>query len=379
MKRLVNILPREGLRLVFFLALLIFLSTSLVAYLNMKDMMQTEQDISSEYRNMDYLERMLSTMSEAESGRRGYFITGDDEFLNSYKTASSTIDTLYSKFKRDIKDNADEQLYLDTLRGLISQRFELLKRSIDVQQSKGTNLKNFEPITSESKEVSMKIKKLVSKMKNLNQSIINKKRDTINKSSEFTLYLMGGGAVISFILLLVIFNIAMAMSSNTYVDPRSHKMTQGELESVVRDRTVEISKMNKKLNEKVLQLEKYDAELKRREQDYRALFEQAHDAIIIFNPEDERVLDVNVRACEVYGFDKDEFTRLSMKALSKNAKTGEEHIRRTIEKGYYHNFQSVHYKKDGTEMLMEINASVIFYRGQPAILSINRDITDRIR
>ena len=143
MSKLLNIFPRETLRFVFFLALLIFLSTSVVAYLNMKDMMQTEQDISSIYRNMDYLERMLSTMSDAESGRRAYFITGDEEFLNSYKTASSTIDTLYSRFKKDIQDNTNQQLYLDTLRVLISRRFELLKRSIEIQQTKGTNLKYF--------------------------------------------------------------------------------------------------------------------------------------------------------------------------------------------------------------------------------------------
>ena len=53
-------------------------------------------------------------------------------------------------------------------------------------------------------------------------------------------------------------------------------------------------------------------------------------------------------------------------------------IKLTLEKGYYHNFQSVQYKKDMSEMLMEINASVFMYNGKKVILSINRDITDRI-
>src|SRR5205085_11925900 len=42
--------------------------------------------------------------------------------------------------------------------------------------------------------------------------------------------------------------------------------------------------------------------LKRTIQDYRGLFENAHDAILIVDAEDARVLDANQRACDVYGF-----------------------------------------------------------------------------
>jgi len=36
--------------------------------------------------------------------------------------------------------------------------------------------------------------------------------------------------------------------------------------------------------------------------DYRGLFENAHDAILIIAADDETVLDVNQRACEMYGY-----------------------------------------------------------------------------
>src|SRR5690349_7339778 len=158
----------------------------------------------------------------------------------------------------------------------------------------------------------------------------------------------------------------------------SQENTREELESIVRERTAEISQINRKLYGKVDELQKMDKALKQSEQYYRDLFEQAHDAIIIFSPEGETVLDLNDRACELYGFTREEFIGLSLKTISKNVPQGEKHIDNTLKKGYYHNFQSVHYRKNYTEMLMEINASVIDYKGTPAILSINRDITDRI-
>ncbi|MCI0449075.1 MAG: PAS domain S-box protein, partial [Chlorobi bacterium] len=118
--------------------------------------------------------------------------------------------------------------------------------------------------------------------------------------------------------------------------------------------------------------------IKQSEQYYRMLFEQAHDAIIIFSPDDEKVLDVNQRACEIYGFSKDEFIGLSLKTVSKNVPQGKENIEKTLKTGYHNNFQTVHYRKDYTEMLIEVNASVVSYMGKPAILSLNRDITDRV-
>ncbi|MET0625254.1 MAG: PAS domain S-box protein [Pyrinomonadaceae bacterium] len=117
----------------------------------------------------------------------------------------------------------------------------------------------------------------------------------------------------------------------------------------------------------------------RSESDYRRLFEQAHDAIVIFEPEREVVLDVNRRACELYSFTREEFIGMSVETISRNVPLGKERIKETLERGDQLNFETVQYRKDGTEMCLEINAAAIDYQGRPVILSINRDITERKR
>lgn len=118
-------------------------------------------------------------------------------------------------------------------------------------------------------------------------------------------------------------------------------------------------------------------DLKKSEQDYKQLFENAHDAIIVFVPENERILDVNQRACELYGFSKEEFIGKSIIEISKNPEKGKEKIYLTIQAGMHHNFETIQYHKSGQELYFEINASVVDYKGQKAILSINRNINDR--
>ncbi len=118
-------------------------------------------------------------------------------------------------------------------------------------------------------------------------------------------------------------------------------------------------------------------ELKKSEQDYRGLFENAHDAILIFAGNDEIILDVNQRACDIYGFDRDEFIGKSLLDLTQNKIEGKENIKRTYKKGHFNEFETIQKTKDGRLINLEINASIIKFKGQQAILSINRDITGR--
>ncbi|MGE5499050.1 MAG: PAS domain S-box protein, partial [Syntrophothermus sp.] len=117
--------------------------------------------------------------------------------------------------------------------------------------------------------------------------------------------------------------------------------------------------------------------IRKSEGQYRDLFERANDAILIFEPETEIIMDANQTACQVYGFSKEELVGMSIKAISRNVKRGEEHVRKLLDKGRYEEFETQQLRKDGTVLHLLINASVIEYNGRKAILTINRDITER--
>ena len=62
--------------------------------------------------------------------------------------------------------------------------------------------------------------------------------------------------------------------------------------------------------------------LRTSEQEYRGLFENAHDAILVLDPEDEVVLDANARACEIYGVARPELIGMSIRSISKDPNGG---------------------------------------------------------
>ncbi len=117
--------------------------------------------------------------------------------------------------------------------------------------------------------------------------------------------------------------------------------------------------------------------LRRSEQEYRTLFENANDAIMIFEPKAETILEVNRKACEIYGFAREELVGMSLLEVSEDANGGREAIREVLRTGVLKDFETVHRRKDGSPIYILANASLVEYRGRKAILSVSRDITER--
>jgi PAS domain S-box-containing protein len=314
---------------------------------------------------------------DSETSRKGYLITGEKQYANAINFNAKHIDSL---LKQLIALSSDNQIQLDnanSLKNLANQKIKLYRESIEVQDSKGTNPKLHLGFVEKGKMVQSDLKDLAEKTRAEEERILAESKNLAEKSHTFTYYIILSGILISSIIFIAVFLVLRKKASKTF-DYENQEITREELEQIVKERTAEISQINHKLYQKIDLLEKTEQALKESEQYYKMLFDQAHDAIIIFSPDDERVLDVNQRACDIYGFKKGEFIGLSLKVISKNVPEGEENVKSTLQRKSYHNFQIVHYRKDYTEMLIEVNASVINYKGQNAILSINRDITDRV-
>jgi len=108
------------------------------------------------------------------------------------------------------------------------------------------------------------------------------------------------------------------------------------------------------------------------------LLELLQDATIIFDPSNERVLEVNRRACALYGFTREEFLQLSLENISLDVLEGKSHLNALLEapEGEIATFESTQIRKDHTPVVVRIQAQIIQFQGRRCVLSINRDITE---
>ncbi len=113
----------------------------------------------------------------------------------------------------------------------------------------------------------------------------------------------------------------------------------------------------------------------------QTLFDNAGDAIFIHGlMPDPRFLSVNQVACDRLGYRREELLQMTPMDIdaSEYRDLVPERMRVLQEKGHIL-IETVHVSRDGTRIPIELNSRVIEYGGEPAVLSIARDITKRKR
>ncbi|HRJ47424.1 MAG TPA: PAS domain S-box protein [Opitutaceae bacterium] len=112
---------------------------------------------------------------------------------------------------------------------------------------------------------------------------------------------------------------------------------------------------------------------------HREVFARASDAILIFEPAGETILEANLQALKLYGFRRRELIGRSLMDLSVHPALGRRRVAEVLRKGRVPTFETVQRRKDGTPLFLAVTAAAIDYDGRRAVLSINRDVTQTRR
>lgn len=118
-------------------------------------------------------------------------------------------------------------------------------------------------------------------------------------------------------------------------------------------------------------------EITREVQEYRNLFNLVNDSIIVFDATARLVLNVNERACDSYQIPRRRFVGLHLDEILNESSADSEMLAQLLTRGKVGEFETVHRRGDGANLYVVINSSLVNYQGKPAVLSINRDVTER--
>lgn len=121
--------------------------------------------------------------------------------------------------------------------------------------------------------------------------------------------------------------------------------------------------------------------LRRSEASYRAIFDAAEDAVLIHDWDSGAILDVNPKACETYGWAREEWPGLTVADISANEPpfTGAEAARwlALARGGACPPFEWRRRNKDGSLHWDEVRLKPATLDGRPHLLAFTRDITER--
>ncbi|MEY2412741.1 MAG: hypothetical protein QOD84_1347, partial [Acidobacteriaceae bacterium] len=84
-------------------------------------------------------EQLISLMKDAETGQRGYIITGEPEYLEPYLTAKGGLSDPIKKLRELLKDNLEQLHRLDQITPIVNAKIAELDESIKLRRELGEN------------------------------------------------------------------------------------------------------------------------------------------------------------------------------------------------------------------------------------------------
>ncbi|MEH1969211.1 response regulator [Nostoc sp.] len=149
----------------FALSLATLTTIGLISYQSTNELIETSRKESHTYQVLSQLEDLNLQLTNAETGQRGYIITGEQRYLEPYNAAIQVLNQKFRELQRLTVDNPNQQNRLDILQPLLTERMAVMKDVIDLRQSQGVELAQKAILTDQGKQLMDKIQKIIQAMK----------------------------------------------------------------------------------------------------------------------------------------------------------------------------------------------------------------------
>src|SRR5882672_8405703 len=132
---------------------------------------------ASEWRKHTYdvlrkLDETAARFVDAETGQRGYLLTGDESYLEPYRAAINNIDQTIGNLKSLTSDNPNQQKRIQILEVLAERKLAELQQTINVRKNEGLNAANRIVLEGSGKRWMDQIRVVIAEMANEEKDLL---------------------------------------------------------------------------------------------------------------------------------------------------------------------------------------------------------------
>jgi methyl-accepting chemotaxis protein len=183
------------------LALAILLVIGVVSYRNMVAFSNSVEWVTHSLQVRDKLGELLTKLTDAETGQRGYVITGEERYLEPYRSASQTVTQEMNDLLKLTADNSSQQQRLDALGPLIADKFDELRETIDLRKNKGFEAALKVVLTDRGKQKMDEIRKVIDDMTDEENQLLKQRSGDEQARARSTELTIVFGTLIAIVLL----------------------------------------------------------------------------------------------------------------------------------------------------------------------------------
>jgi methyl-accepting chemotaxis protein len=187
----------------FGLALAALLVIGALGYWSTAKLIENSGWVTHTHEVLAHLDELLSLAKDAETGQRGYLLTGNKSYLEPYDDAVGKIDPEIENLKDMTRDNPHQRPRLDALKFKLDGKLKELDETIKLRDDKGLPAALEVVKTDKGKQEMEEARGLVNQIKDEENALLQRRSDDAALSIAIARYTIGLGTILAFVFVSV--------------------------------------------------------------------------------------------------------------------------------------------------------------------------------
>jgi signal transduction histidine kinase len=235
---------------------LLFIATAVVAvnagfaFHEVNELLRSERWVEHTWQVINETERIMGSAKDAETGARGYLLTGDDNYLQPYYQSLPELHTELDAFQSLTSDNPTQQHRIGEMRATIDQRLGLLKEEIDLRRAGSSDAVHTLILDGTGKLQMDHLRAEADDMETEEHRLLAIRTASAQSNTTRAHFAVGIASALDFLLIVFMFRyLAKERSLRIAGDITAHRLAASRAELVQRNE--EINALNASLEERV--------------------------------------------------------------------------------------------------------------------------------
>jgi signal transduction histidine kinase len=232
-----------------------------LAYRAVTTLIANERIVSHTHAVIISLDEALGSMKDAETGERGFVITGQDNYLEPYRPAVLRIDSQMATITTLISDNPAQQARLRRLRPIADRLMARLRHIIDLRRNYGRDSASNVMSTNKGKLLMDSIRVAFAEMKATEESLLNERSAESRANGGDALLTLVVASGLGLTLVVLVYYLLNRDIRHRREREEALRISHDELDKRVRERTNELTVANESLVTEIAERRRAEAQL----------------------------------------------------------------------------------------------------------------------
>jgi len=219
------------------LVLAILVSVGWLAYRDMTATAEADRWVNHTHLVIEEIDGLLSSLNTAETGERGFIITGDQKYLNPYNASLSEIEAHLASLRTLTADNPRQQQRLAGITPVVAAKLAELKDTIALRETKGLQAASNAVSTHLDRNIMASLRPLLDAARHEEEQLLQVRtaaREANTRDTIHSVFLGGSLGALALILLFASLKLELARRRRAETELRQHR---DHLENLVAART----------------------------------------------------------------------------------------------------------------------------------------------